>query len=41
MRTAGIQKHSQLLYWHADVLEMLYVMKDEGKYVVVGRKYIV
>lgn len=35
------KKHSQLLHWHADVLELFYVMKGEGKYVVGGREYIV
>lgn len=35
------KQHPQLLHRHDDVLELLYVMKGEGQYIVNGRKYIV
>ncbi len=33
------QRHSQLLHRHEEVLELLYVMKGSGRYIVSGRKY--
>lgn len=35
------KRHSQLLHRHEDVLELFYVMKGEGQYIVGGREYIV
>lgn len=33
--------HSQLLHYHEDELELLYIMEGEGSYIVDGRKYAV
>lgn len=35
------EQHSQLLHKHDDVLELFYVMKGEGQYLVAGKKYFV
>lgn len=35
------EQHSQLIHRHNDVLELLYIMKGEGQYIVAGREYIV
>lgn len=35
------EQHSQLIHRHDDVLELLYIMKGEGQYIIAGRKYIV
>lgn len=35
------EHHSQLLHKHDDVLELFYVMKGEGQYLVAGKKYFV
>ena len=34
-------RHSQLVHAHRDVLELFYVLKGEGQYIVGGKKYIV
>lgn len=35
------EQHSQLLHKHDDLLELFYVMKGEGQYIVAGKKYFV
>lgn len=35
------EQHSQLLHKHDDALELFYVMKGEGQYIVAGKKYFV
>lgn len=35
------EQHSQLLHKHNDTLELFYVMKGEGQYIVAGKKYFV
>lgn len=35
------QQHSQLVHRHRDVLELFYVMKGEGRYIVGNREYAI
>ena len=34
------EQHSQLLHKHDDLLELFYVMKGEGQYIVAGKNIL-